>query len=490
MTASAMPVAPGRVLPTLNEDGTRRWIRPKPAHGPKWRARRLVACALMVVFLAIPHLRLGGGPLVLLDLPRRQFTLFGTTFLPTDTLLLMLLLVTGVLAIFLVTALFGRVWCGWACPQTVYMEFLFRPVERLIEGGASGSRRLDALGARGHWHPRRLVKYAVHAVLAVLVAHTFLAYFVGTEQLAEWVRRSPYDHPASFLVMAGVSALMFFDFAYFREQTCAVACPYGRWQSVLLDRRSMLVAYDRARGEPRGRGRDRERAGGVTLGDCVDCSACVQTCPTGIDIRDGLQMECIACTQCADACDAVMTKLGRPTGLIRYSSQELLAGERRRLLRPRTVVYPALLALFLGAFVWALGEREDAEVTVLRGIGAPFTQEPDGRVANQVRIKVVNRAGGDRSYRLEIVGAAGATVVAPQNPLPVARGKTAETSVFVLLPPSAFTRGERAVTVRVTDGQTFTGEYPHRLAGPESSPVAPTSSATPAPPGATGAPTS
>jgi cytochrome c oxidase accessory protein FixG len=293
------PAAVGRVLPTLNEDGSRRWIRPKPSHGTYATVRRAVAYALMLVFFLIPHVRMGGKPLILLDIPRRQFTLFGTTFLPTDTMLLMLLLASIIIAIFLMTALFGRVWCGWACPQTVYMEFLFRPIERLVEGGRSGSLALDK--QRSHFHPRRLLKYAIYVVLAIFLAHTFLAYFVGTEALAQWIRRSPADHPTSFLVMAGTALAIFGDFAYFREQTCLVACPYGRMQSVLLDRQSLIVAYDPTRGEPRMKGKTRPAG----AGDCIDCGACVTTCPTGIDIRDGLQMECIHCTQCADACDEI-----------------------------------------------------------------------------------------------------------------------------------------------------------------------------------------
>lgn len=466
---TAPPIAAGRVLPTLNEDGTRRWIRPKPSTGRKWQLRRVAAYALMVVFFAIPHLRLGGKPLILLDVPARRFTLFGTTFLPTDTLLLMLLLVSVILSIFLATALAGRVWCGWACPQTVYMEFLFRPIERLVEGGWSGSRKIDALGGRrAHLHPRRVLKYAIYAGLALFLAHTFLAYFVGTERLAQWVRQSPVDHPASFLVMAGTAALIFFDFTYFREQTCMVACPYGRWQSVLLDKESLIVAYDYERGEPRGRGKNRTIAAtGLPMGDCVDCAACVQTCPTGIDIRDGLQMECIHCTQCADACDAVMTKIGKPTGLVRYTTRNSLEGKRMHWLRPRTVLYPALLSLFLGGFAWALHEREPAEVTVLRGIGAPFTEEPDGSVANQLRIKVANKSDHDDAYRIEILDAPGAQVVAPENPLRVGPGKLAETSVFVLLPRTAFTNGEKPVRIRVSDGHEFVSESVYRLVGPQ-----------------------
>ncbi|HEX5077367.1 MAG TPA: cytochrome c oxidase accessory protein CcoG [Gemmatimonadaceae bacterium] len=455
------PVAVGRVLPTLNEDGSRRWIRPKPSHGTYFKARRAVAYGLMLVFFLIPHIRMGGKPLILLDIPRRQFTLFGTTFLPTDTLLLMLLLASIIITIFLMTALFGRVWCGWACPQTVYMEFLFRPIERLVEGGRSGSLALDK--QRSHFHPRRLLKYAIYTVLAIFLAHTFLAYFVGTEALAQWIRRSPADHPTSFLVMAGTALAIFGDFAYFREQTCLVACPYGRMQSVLLDRQSLIVAYDPTRGEPRMKGKVRPAG----AGDCIDCGACVTTCPTGIDIRDGLQMECIHCTQCADACDEIMTRVGKPKGLIRYSSRELLEGHKRHLIRPRTVLYPLALALFLGAFTYALATRDAADVTVLGGQGEPFTEQADGRIANQLRVKIANRTRDDHDYRIEVVGATGGSVVVPQNPLRVATGQSAETPLFVLLPRSVFHDGEHRVTVRVSDDAGFSTSVPYRLVGPE-----------------------
>ncbi|MFI5246243.1 MAG: cytochrome c oxidase accessory protein CcoG, partial [Gemmatimonadales bacterium] len=425
--------------------------------------RRAVAYALMVIFFAIPYLRMNGMPLVLLDLPLRRFTILGATFFPTDTLLLMLLMLSILIGIFLMTALAGRVWCGWSCPQTVYMEFLFRPVERLFEGGRSGSLQLDRDHARGQLHPRRLAKYAVFLVLSLFLAHTFLAYFVGIDRLVMWVRRSPVEHPTSFLVMALTTAAIMADFAWFREQTCVVACPYGRWQSVLLDRQSLIVAYDRVRGEPRSHGK--ERAAGT--GDCIDCGACVLTCPTGIDIRDGLQMECIHCTQCADACDAIMARVGRPPGLIRYSSRAALEGERARRLRPRVVLYPAALSLAFGGFLVALVLRTPADITVMRGLGAPFAIEADGRVANQLRIKITNRDSQRRRYAVSLEGVEPGAMIAPQNPITVEPGRTGMMDLFVMLAPSDFHGGERPVTVRIADGAGYTDTVTYRLVGPQ-----------------------
>jgi cytochrome c oxidase accessory protein FixG len=459
---SAPAAAQDRVLSTLNLDGSRRWLRPKVSPGRFWQRRRVVAYLLMLVFFLIPYLRMNGKPLVLLDLPRREFTIIGYTFLPTDTLLFMLLFVSAGIAIFLLTALFGRVWCGWACPQTVYMEFLFRPLERWLEGGRSGSLAFDR---EQGFHFRRWLKYGVYGLLSLFLAHTFLAYFVGIDRLVQWVRQSPLEHPTAFFIMAGTTAAIFFDFTYFREQTCLVACPYGRLQSVLLDRKSLIVGYLPLRGEPRSKGlKDRD----PSAGDCIDCSACVVTCPTGIDIRDGLQMECIHCTQCMDACDDIMARIGKPPGLIKYTSRCEVEGQPTRLLRPRVVLYPAALAIALGLFGYLLGTKQDTDVTLLRGIGAPFSFEAEGNVVNQVRIKVTNRGSAERSYRIVLSGAEGARLVLPENPFQVAGGATRTESAFIILPPAAFAGGQHAVSFQISDGASFTESYPYLLIGPES----------------------
>jgi cytochrome c oxidase accessory protein FixG len=455
----AAPAAPGRVLPTLNEDGTRRWLRPKPSSGAWYSRRVVVAWLLIFVYIAIPHIYISGKPAMLLDLQRREFTFVGTTFLPTDTLLLMLLAISIVIGIFLASALAGRVWCGWACPQTVYMEFVYRPIERLFEGGPRGSLQLDR--GKKHFHPRRLAKLAVYFVLSSFLAHTFLAYFVGWDQVMHWAFGSPSAHPVGFAIVTMTTIAMLLDFTYFREQTCMVACPYGRWQSALLDNDSLIVAYDYNRGEPRGKGKD--RAG---KGDCVDCQACVTTCPTGIDIRNGLQMECIHCTQCMDACDAVMDKVGKPTGLIRYSSRAALAGKGKHFLRTRTVLYPVAFALVFGAFLYQLTHKDAADVTLLGPAGAPFMLEPDGNVVNQFRVRVANRTGTDHAYRVDVTGADDMKVIAPLSPLTVKPGRTETMPVFVTLAADDFEEGVRTVKVTVTDGAAYTGTFEYRLAGP------------------------
>ncbi len=453
----SVPIARERVLPTLNADGTRNRIRSRLYPGRLWRARRVVAWLLITLFVGLPFLRIAGKPAVLLDVANRHFVLFGRTFLATDGMLLMLLMLAIFVGVVLITALVGRAWCGWACPQTVYMEFLFRPLERLFEGPREAQLRIDRAGGSA----RRLAKNAVYLGLAFVLANVFLSYFVGTDALQRWVLKAPGQHLGGFTVVMVTTGLVFFDFAYFREQMCTVICPYARLQSVLLDPKSLLIGYDARRGEPRSKGKPKAPG----HGDCIDCQACVTTCPTGIDIRQGLQLECIACGQCADACDSIMERVKKPPGLIRYSSQRALeTGQRTSSLRPRVVIYALALLGLLTALLLAGGKATTADVTILRGLGAPFTQNGN-QVINQLRLKVQNRSEATQRFRVEVLGLADATVIAPELPLEVGAGEQASASFFVTAPSSSL-HGKKRVQLRVSDGHA-SQLITYTLLGPE-----------------------
>ncbi|MEZ4400230.1 MAG: cytochrome c oxidase accessory protein CcoG [Kofleriaceae bacterium] len=465
-----------RVLSTLNQDGSRFLIRPRLSPGRFLTRRRVVAWALIVLFVALPRLRIGGRPAFLIDLVTREISIAGAVFRPSDGFLLMLLGLTVVLTVFFVTALWGRVWCGWGCPQTVYLEHVFRPIERLWEGSPSEQRKLDATKLPS-W--RRVGKWVTFAALAFAVANVFLAYFVGTDRLEQWITHSPATHPVGFGVVVFVSGLMFFDFAYFREQTCIVACPYGRLQSVLVDKQSLIIGYDAGRGEPRGKSAKKTSLPVVTdgaspaaapKGDCIDCGACVTTCPTGIDIRAGLQMECIGCAQCIDACDHVMDKVAKPRGLIRYTSADELAGKPRSIWRPRTFVYPALLALVAVLFVWNLDHRAATEVWVLRPAGPTFFPLDDGQVAAQVRIKLENKTKLTRTYRFALVESELGTLRSPMPAWTLAPGKATEVPLFVDTPRATFVHGQRSIHLRIDDDHGWSKVLPITLIGPEGTP--------------------
>lgn len=456
------PLPEERVLSTLRNDGTRIWIRPKLARGRFLRRRRIVAYALIALFVTLPLLRIGGRPALQIDLVAREISAFGTVFRPSDGVLLMLLGLTIVLTVFVVTALFGRVWCGWGCPQTVYLEHLFRPIERWLEGTPAQQAKLSRL------HPRRIAKWAIYVVASFALANVFLAYFVGTDKLRVWVLESPVDHFGGFGVVLAVTALMLANFGWFREQTCIVACPYGRLQSVLLDRQSLIVGYDARRGEPRGKPKKHLPIAGAEAarGDCVDCGACVVVCPTGIDIRDGLQMECVGCAQCIDACDAVMDKLQRPHGLVGYTSKDQLAGKPRRLLRPRMVVYPVLLAVVSSLLVWRIAARETAEIWTLRNDGPSFVTLPDGRIASAVRIKIENETDSARRYAISLAGSPDAVLKSPLAVWEIRPHRAQVIPLFVEVAPTTFVCGERRVELRVFDDQGFERIMTTTLLGP------------------------
>jgi len=445
-----LPIADEQVLSTLNADGSRRWLSPRLAAGSLHRRRLITAWVLIVLFAVLPWLRINGHPPILLDVMTRRFIFLGTVFRPTDTLLLAFLFLSIFTAIFLLTAIVGRVWCGWGCPQTVYLEFVYRPIERFFMGRAYGRKGIKV----APW--RLLGMYAAFVLVSAHLANTFLAYFVGTDRLVGWTLGSPAAHPTAFAVFAVTTGLMLFDFGFFREQLCTLVCPYGRFQSVLLDRDSLVVGYDARRGEPRGR----RRGDGTDAaqGDCVDCSLCVQVCPTGIDIRNGLQMECINCTQCIDACNAVMAKIGRPPGLIRYSSQRCLEGGTPRRVRIRLAVYLLLLVGFLATLVTLLVLRTDAGLVQKRTPGIAYAVLADGAVRSPLHLRLDNRT--DETRRFEISSTDPLVVLDGRTWVEVAPNDSGDLELSVIAPAGAFEKGRRRFAVRVIDdrGNAFEDE--------------------------------
>jgi len=307
-------------------------------------------------------------------------------------------------------------------------------------------------------------KHIIYLILSLALAHVFVSYFVGWDRLLTWMQGSPFEHWGFFVMMAFTTALILFDFGYFREQMCTITCPYARFQSVLLDPDSLIVSYDEQRGEPRGKGKKREG-----LGDCIDCFACVRTCPTGIDIRDGLQMECIACTQCIDACDEIMDRVGKPRGLIRYTSERALAGERTRIVRPRTVIYTLLMLVVGTLFTVALVSRGQYDVNVVRAQGEPFVVLPDGQIANRLRFRVRNQTPKATAFTIDVAVPPGARVQpVGVMPVPLEAGQMSRFEAWIIVPPEAFSHGtvESTLVVSFDDGTVEEMTFP--LLGPSS----------------------
>jgi cytochrome c oxidase accessory protein FixG len=410
---------------TVSAEGRRVWVYPRFQTGQFFTRRAAVAAVLWTILFAGPWIRIGGQPLLLLDIVHLKFVVFGAVFWPQDAFLFALAMVTGVVAIALFTVVFGRIFCGWVCPQTVFMEFLFRPIERAIEGDRAARMRRDA----GPWTAdkllRKTLKFLAFYAVSFAIANTFLAYIIGSDALLAIQRDPPHEHLGGLSAMAVFSFVFFYVFARLREQVCTTICPYGRLQGVLVDKDTVNVTYDYVRGEPRGHAR--RDAVQNHLGDCVDCSLCVQVCPMGIDIRNGLQLECVHCTACMDACDGVMQKLDRPAGLIRYASERSIASRVPFQLTLRAKAYTAVLGLLVIALGALLLTRSAVELQVFRTAGTLYQVAEDGHISNLYRYTLVNKTNDtlslalvaeDGRFRLTEVSAAGAdlgAVVVPPN---------------------------------------------------------------------------
>ncbi|MFP5042626.1 cytochrome c oxidase accessory protein CcoG [Parasediminibacterium sp. JCM 36343] len=421
-------------IATVDANGKRKWVFAYKPKGRFYTIRSTLSIFYFLLFFGMPFIFLNGHPLFLFNIPEAKFILFGKIFWPQDFFILGITMVTFIFFIILFTAAFGRLFCGWACPQTNFMEMMFRKIEFWVLGDASVQRQLGNSPLKGKDQRKVVLKHILFLLLSFLIANTFLAYIIGIKGLWKIMTEPLSEHLGGFGSIILFSFVFYAVYAFFREQSCTVVCPYGRLQSVLLDKNSMIVAYDYERGEPRGHA----KAGSIqAVGDCIDCHQCVKVCPTGIDIRNGVQMECVGCTACIDACDNIMEKIGKPKGLIRYASENSIANGEPLHYTTRMKMYTLLCGVVLCALSFLLATRKDVDATVMRTPGMLFQERGADSISNLYNIKIVNKTIKDvpltirsetGNERIETIGNAYITVAK--------EGQGAGT-FFIVLPKSS-----------------------------------------------------
>ena len=439
-------------IATAERSGKRKWVYPKKVDGKFFRLRTWFSWLLIAIMFAGPFITLGGNPLLLMNIVERKFVVLGQIFWPQDMIIFAVTMLIAFVGIFVFTAAFGRLWCGWACPQTVMMEMVFRKIEYFIEGDAHQQRALNA----APWNAKKIaVKFFKHGIfyaLSFLIGNVLLSYIIGWQQLFQIITDPPAQHLVGLGFMIAFSLLFYGIFARFREQACTFVCPYGRLQSLLLDENSIVVAYDYKRGEKRGPLKRDQKFGErkfAGFGDCVSCNQCVAVCPTGIDIRNGTQMECVHCTACMDACDGVMHKVGSPLGLIRYASLNgIERGEKLRV-TPRIIGYSAILLALGTLLAVLLLTRSDVEATLLRAPGSLFQEMPDGHFSNLYTVRIVNKTSRAMPVELRLENPRGDLRVMGEGNLAVAPQKTFEDSILIELDKSVMNSGNTPLVLSV-----------------------------------------
>jgi cytochrome c oxidase accessory protein FixG len=388
---------------TIDEEGKRKWVFPKKPSGKHYNYRTLVSVLLLTVLFSAPFIRIGGQPLILINVLERKFILFGQVFWPQDFYIFVLVMLAGILFVVLFTVVFGRLFCGWVCPQTIFMEMVFRKIEYWIEGDFKQQQKLSKQKWDSEKIRKKTLKHLIFFAISFLISNTFLAYIIGSDELLKIITDNPVNHVgglASILVFTGV---FYWVFSWFREQVCLVACPYGRLQGVMLDRNSIVVAYDYVRGELRGRFKKGENREEAKKGDCIDCHQCVHVCPTGIDIRNGTQLECVNCTACIDACDHIMESVGLPKGLIRYDSEEGIVKQEPKVITTRTIGYSIVLLLILTVISFLLASRTDVDATILKTYGQQYQKRENGMVSNLYNYKIINKTFEDIDAEIRLI---------------------------------------------------------------------------------------
>ena len=435
-------------LGTVDEHGHRVYLHPEDVDGVWKKRRSIVYWILIGVYLILPWIYINNKPALLIDIIKREFTFLGATFYGVDPILFFLIIISGIFFIAFMTSLFGRVWCGWGCPQTVFISSLFLKVESFIEGSARERRALDEAPMSATKFFKKSLKWFIFAIISLHIAHTFIGYFIGPRELFLITMGSPFEHFGIFSATMIITTIFLLDFGWFREQFCIIACPYGRMQSVIMDDNSLVIAYDKKRGEPR---RGTPNVLKEAEGDCINCYNCVKVCPTGIDIRRGTQLECIACTNCIDACDEIMEKIKKPKGLIRYSSENELSGATRKTITPRSILYAIISLFFIATFAVFLNRSTNLQVLFLRG-AETFTQT-ETLVTNRFTVKFNYQGSENYKVFLRISDpelSKAIQIVTPVTPIEMTKHEK-KIIVFFKIDPKVLIGGTRKINVEIVD---------------------------------------
>lgn len=457
---------------TINEEGKRAWVYPKKPSGKFYTYRKYVSYALLLFLITAPFVKINGDQFLLFNIVERRFNIFGFPFWPQDFYLFVLSMVIGVVFIGFFTAAFGRIFCGWICPQTIFMEMVFRRIEYWIEGDRGAQIRLSRQKWDAEKIRKRVLKWIIFFIISFLIANVFLAYLISSDTLIQYVQSNPLNHLSTFISLLIFTAVFYFVFAWFREQVCIIACPYGRLQGVLLDTKSIVVAYDHKRGE-RENGRKKykknEDRGALGYGDCIDCMQCVNVCPTGIDIRNGTQLECVNCTACIDACDDIMDKVNYPRGLIRYASEENIEKKMPFKFTPRLKGYSAVLIILTGLLIGMLFLRNDVEASILRLPGQLYQEKGEFTISNVYTYKVINKTvNAIDSVRFELIEPKGKISTVGNSSFNIDKEGLAEGTLFIEIDKALLDNDKNKVKIGVYNGDALIETTTTTFLGPRS----------------------
>ena len=451
-------------IATVDAQGKRIWVFPKKPKGKFYNARTWVSIILLTVLFAGPFIKIGGQPFLLLNIFERKFVVLGTVFWPQDFFIFALGMITFFVFIILFTVVFGRVWCGWACPQTLFMEMVFRRIEYWIEGDANQQRKLAKMPWNGEKIGKRFLKHSIFGFIAILIGHTAMAYLIGIEKVKEIVTQSPAENMTGFLGLVAFSVVFYGVFAYLREQACIAICPYGRLQGVLLVKDSMAVMYDWIRGEPRGKMKKNEVQ--ADKGDCIDCKLCVHVCPTGIDIRNGTQPECVNCTACIDVCDDVMTKIDKPKGLIKISSYNAIAEGKKKFFTTRVAGYTGVLLVLITLLTVFVSTRSAIQATILRVPGMLYQRLDDNQIQNLYNIQLINKTTEEMIINIKLMESVGTIEVVGGHTITIAPSGKTDAVFYVRFPETELKGNKNQIVLGIYQGETLVDEVKSNFLGP------------------------